>query len=245
MVGRRPAPWPPRALALVVLTTLAAGCTSSGTDEPSLSPVSSPSASPVSPAEARDRLIELGEAWSRVPATVTYRTTVPVAGQPVTAHLCLRQLFERDFGAEKRAALFRRCSRQGSIRLVWDPPNGWRMDVITPVDRFTVTSAHDITRSCRFQHPDGCRVIATGDAVERTGADVLLRRPEQILHEIGATEVTSIESPDDAVVPVECFAATGREEHVEWCYAADGTLVSFLRGPSAKGWTSFEATGVA
>ena len=62
---------------------------------------------------------------------------------------------------------------------------------------------------------------------------------------MGATEVTSIVSPDDAVVPVECFAASGPDEHVEWCYAADGTLVSFLRGPTAKGWRSFDATAVA
>ena len=200
---------------------------------------------PVPSAEARDRLFELGEAWSRTSATVTYRTTMPVAGQPVTAHLCLRQQFEDDIGAKKRAALFRRCSRQGSLRLVWEPPDGWRMDVITPIDRFTLMSAHNRTWQCRFRHPEDCRDIRMADAIDRAGVEVFLRAPAEILHEVGAREVTAIESPEDAVVPVECFAASGSDEHIEWCYGADGTLVSFLRGPTAKGWTSFEATAVA
>ena len=233
---------------LLILSVLV-GCTSADEDEPSLSPVSSPTplTSPVPSPEARDRLAALGDEWFRTVATITYHTTAPVPGQPVTAHLCLRQLADRlqIFGAEGRTALLRRCSRQGSLRLVWDPPNGWRMDVITPVDRFTLTSAHERTRLCRFRDPDDCRATQTADAIDRAGVDVFFRPPEQILDEIGATEVAQIDSPDDAVVPVECFAASGRNEHVEWCYAADGSLVYFLRGPSAKGWRSFEATDVA
>jgi hypothetical protein len=231
---------------LLILSVFAAGCTEAGTHEPSVSPVASPtpSGSPTPTVDARDRLIALGDEWTGTIATVTYRTTTPVAGQPVTAHLCLRQQFEDDFGAKKRAALFRRCSRQGSLRLVWDPPERWRMDVITPVDRFTLMSADHSTQICRFDDPHACHAIRTRDAVERAGADVFLRPPERILEEIGATDVTAIEPPDDTVVPVECFAASGTDEHVEWCYAEDGTLISFLRGPSAKGWRSFEATNV-
>jgi hypothetical protein len=239
------------AAVLLILSVVVVGCTSADEDEPSLSPVSSPSpspspsTSPVPSAEARDRLTALGDEWFRTVATITYHTTAPVPGQPATAHLCLRQLADRFFGAKDRTALLRRCSRQGSLRLVWDPPNRWRMDVITPVDRFTLTSAHDRTRLCRFRDPDDCRATQTADAIDEAGVDVFFRPPEQILDEIGATEVAEIDSPDDAVVPVECFAASGRNEHVEWCYAADGSLVSFLRGPSAKGWRSFEATDVA
>jgi hypothetical protein len=232
----------------VALSGLLGGCTKADPDDPSLSPVSAPttSPSPVPSAEARDRLYELGDRWSTTSATVTYHTTAPVPGQPETAHLCLRQLYDRDTGTkELRTSLLRRCSRQGTLRLVWGPPDGWRMDVITPVDRFTLMSDHDRTRICRFEDPHACRAIRTADAIERAGVDVFFRPPEWILDEIGATEVTAIESPDDAVVPVECFAASGTDEHVEWCYRANGTLVSFLRGPSAKGWTSFEATAVA
>ena len=232
---------------LSVLFFFALGCTSAEPDDPSLAPVSSPSISPspVPTAEARDRLFELGETWSRTSATVTYHTTAPVPGQPDTAHLCLRQLADRDYGTKKRTALLRRCSRQGSLRLAWEPPDGWRMDVITPIDRFTLTSARDRTRICRFGTIDDCRAIPTADAIDRAGVGVFLRPPARILHEVGATEVTAIASPDDAIVPVECFAASGPDEHVEWCYAANGALVSFLRGPTAKGWTSFEATAVA
>jgi hypothetical protein len=234
---------------LLILSVVVVGCTSADEEEPSLSPVSSPSptlsTSPVPSAEARDRLAALGDEWFRMVATITYHTTAPVPGQPATAHLCLRQLADRFFGTKDRTALLRRCSRQGSLRLVWDPPIRWRMDVITPVDRFTLTSAHDRTRLCRFRDLDACRATPTAEAIDEAGVDVFFRPPEQILDEIGATEVTEIDSPDDAVVPVECFAASGRNEHVEWCYTADGSLVSFLRGPSAKGWRSFEATDVA
>ena len=118
------------------------------------------------------------------------------------------------------------------------------MDVITPVDRFTLTSARDRTRICRGEDRRACRAIPTADAVAMASAEVFFRPPGRILREIGATEVRSTAAPVDAVVPVECFAASGPDEHVEWCYAADGTLVSFLRGPEATGWRSFEATTI-
>ena len=69
------------------------------------------------------------------------------------------------------------------------------------------------------------------------------QRPRQVLAAIGATRVKMTASPTDYDgPPVECFAATGRDEHVEWCYAKDGRLVSFLRGSGTTGWRSFEAT---
>ena len=230
---------------LLALSSWVAGCTSADTDEPPLSPVSSPSATPIPPADARDRLFALANAWSRVSATVEYRTTGPVPGQPETAHLCLRQLADRDYGPLKRAALLRRCSRQGSLRLRWDPPDGWRMDVITPVDRFTLTSAHDRTRICRGEDRRACRAIPTADAVAMASAEVFFRPPGRILREIGATEVRSTAAPVDAVAPVECFAASGPDEHVEWCFGADGVLVSFLHGSGGSGWASIDATDVS
>ena len=118
------------------------------------------------------------------------------------------------------------------------------MDVITPIDRFTLMSADNRTRLCLFRDLHACRAIPTAQAIGKAGVDVFLRPPERILHEIGATEVTAIGSPEDAVVAVECFAASGPDQHVEWCYTPDGTLISFLRGPSDKGWTSFDATSI-
>ena len=238
-------------MALVLVLSISAGaCTTSEAVDRSRSPVASPSTSPVPSVEARERLVALGEQWTTTGATVTYRTTAPVPGQPQTAHLCLRQLADRDQWdrtkiGEERTKLLRSCSRQGSLRLVWDPPDRWRMDVVTPVDRFTLLFTQERARICRGEDQRPCREIPTAEAVAMASADVFFRPSVHILDEIGATEVTAIGSPEDPVVPVECFAASGPDQHVEWCYAADGTLVSFLRGPSAKGWISFEATKVS
>lgn len=129
---------------------------------------------------------------------------------------------------------------------MWDPPDGWQMDVITPVDRFTLASTRDRTRICRIGEAPACRGIPTAEAIAKARANVFFQRPRQVLAAIGATRVKTTESPTDYDgPPVECFAATGRDEHVEWCYAKDGTLVSFLRGSTTAGWRSFEATAVS
>jgi hypothetical protein len=227
---------------LLVLTASVVGCTRTGTSSVEDGGTTSPSVSQIDP---RDRLVELGEAWFRTPATVSYRTTGPVLGQPTTAHLCLRQMFDDDFG-EDRTALLRRCSRQGTLRLVWDPPDGWQMDVITPVDRFTLASTHDRTRICRSGEAHVCRGIPTAEAIVNAGADFFFQRPRKILAAIGATGVKTTPSPTEYDgLPVECFAATGRDEHVEWCYSVDGLLLSFLRGSATEGWTSIEATSIS
>jgi hypothetical protein len=228
---------------LLVLTASAAGCTRTGTSTVEGEGTPSPSGSQFDP---RDRLLELGEAWFRTPATISYRTSGQVPGQPTTAHLCLRQMFDDDYGIEDRTALFRRCSRQGTLRLVWDPPDGWQMDVITPVDRFTLASTRDRTQICRSGDPDSCRDIPTAEAIVKARAEVFFRGPRRILAAIGATEVKPTASTAEYHgLPVECFAATGRVEHVEWCYSPDGVLMSFLRGSGSAGWESLEAVTVS
>lgn len=246
VVRPRLAPWFRKAAILLVVSASAIGCTRTGASSVEGGGTPSPSVSHIDP---QDRLAELGDAWLRTPATMSYRTTGPMPGQPTTAHLCLRQLSEGDFGedrtavGEDRTALLRRCSRQGTLRLVWDPPDGWQMDVITPVDRFTLASTHDRTEICRSGDPHACRGIPTAEAIVKAGADILFQRPRTILAAIGATGVKTTASPTKYDgLPVECFAATGRDEHVEWCYAKDGRLVSFLRGSGTTGWRSFEAT---
>jgi hypothetical protein len=130
--------------------------------------------------------------------------------------------------------------------LVWDPPDGWQMDVITPVDRFTLASSHDRSRICRSGDPHDCRGIPTAEAIAKAGADIIFQRPRRILAAIGATEVKTTASPTEYDrLPVECFAATGRDEHVEWCYSGDGLLLSFLLGSATEGWTSIDATSVS
>jgi hypothetical protein len=246
VVRHRFAPWRRRAVILLVLSTSTVGCTRTGTSSVEGGGTPSPSVSHIDP---QDRLLELVDAWFRTPATMSYRTAGPVLGQPTTAHLCLRQLYDGDFGEDRTAlgedhtALLRKCSQRGTLRLAWDPPDGWQMDVITPVDRFTLASTRDHTLICRRGDPHACRGIPTAEAIVKAGADIFFQRPRTILAAIGATGVKTTASPTKyAGLPVECFAATGRDEHVEWCYAKDGRLVSFLRGSGTTGWRSFEAT---
>ncbi len=119
------------------------------------------------------------------------------------------------------------------------------MEVTTPVDRFTLISTHDRTRICPSGDPHSCHAISTAVAMAKA-TDVFFQRPEQILDTIGATEVATI-APSDARAdtPLECFAATGRDAHAEWCYSPDGLLSSFLLGSASDGWTSIDAISVA
>jgi hypothetical protein len=228
---------------MLVMLTSAAAC--SGQRAGGQTRDASPTPSTIPAIGAATQLDALGEAWTRASATITYRTTAPVLGQPTTAHLCLRQMFDDDYGRKDRAALLRRCSRQGSLRLVWDPSDGWQMDVTTPVDRFTLASTHDRTRICPSRDPHACHRIGTAEAIGKASADIFFERPRKILAAIGATGVREAESTEYAGLPVECFAATGRDEHVEWCYSVDGLLLSFLRGSGTSGWTSLEAVSVS
>jgi len=153
-------------------------------------------------------------------------------------------MFDDDFG-EDRTALLRRCSRQGTLRLVWDPPNGWQMDVITPVDHFTLASTQDRTQICRAGDPHACRDIPTDEAIAKARADVFFQGPQKILDAIGATEVSAVATGE--TIPglgAECFAANGPDLHVEWCFSEKGVLLSFLRGSGTSGWESVEASRV-
>jgi hypothetical protein len=120
------------------------------------------------------------------------------------------------------------------------------MDVITPVDHFTLASTNDRTQICQNGDPHACRAIPTAEAIVKAGANVFFQGPGKILAAIGATGVRTTASPTEYDgLPAECFAATGRNEHVEWCYSRDGLLLSFLQGSATEGWTSIDATSVS
>jgi hypothetical protein len=230
---------------LLVLTASAVCCTRPGASSVAGGDTPSPTASPI---DARDRLVELGEAWFRTPATVSYRTRGQVPGQPKTAHLCLRQMFDDDFG-EDRTALLRRCSQQGTLRLVWDPPGHWQMDVTSPIERFRLTSTprHSLLCGTARDPRARCRSISSRRAQTASPFGFLLMAPNEILEEVGAPLDTVRASPARSLGSehLQCFDASGPEEHVEWCYSRDGLLLSFLRGSAADGWTSIEATSVS
>ena len=198
--------------------------------------------------DAGDRLVAFGESWFETPATVSYRTRGHVLGQPTTAHLCLRQMFDDDFG-EDRTALLRRCSQQGTLRLVWDPPGHWQMDVTSPIERFRLTSTprHSLLCGTARDPRARCRSISSRRAQTASPFGFLLMAPNEILEEVGAPLDTVRASPARSLVSehLQCFDASGPEEHVEWCYSRDGLLLSFLRGSAADGWTSIEATSVS
>jgi hypothetical protein len=224
-----------------LLLLVASGCSgpNADADEP-LAPSASPPS--VSAADARDRLVALGDAWFEQRANVTYRTVGAVQGQPSSTHQCLRQMV--DTRADIVPSL-RKCSRQGRLQLTWDPPERWRMEVTTPLDHFTLISTHDRARICPSGDTHSCHTISSAAAMAKA-MDVFFQRPEQILDTIGATEVaTTAPSEAQADTPPECFAATGRHVHVEWCYARDGLLLSYLRGSATEGWTSIDATSVS
>jgi hypothetical protein len=141
----------------------------------------------------------------------------------------------------------RRCSGQGELELAWDPPKRWRVEVTTPIDRFTVISTRGRTWICRRSgNLHRCRTTSTALASAEAGIDILFRRPEQVLHVIGADEVHVSDrgAPEGIGSPVECFRASGPNGHAEWCYTGDGALVSLLEGAGVSDWTVLEATTV-
>ena len=201
-----------------------------------------PSATP--DGDARARLDALGDAWFRTVATITYRTTGKVPGQPVSSHQCLRQLVET---VTDRLAALRKCSRQGRLKLAWDPPDRWRMDVTSPVDSFRILSPGDGGLLCPAAHNDrGCRSISKPEARRMSPFGFLFMSPGSILDAIGAGDAVVISEPGTEVtgVDAECFAASGHRGRAEWCYSDGGVLLSYLGG-AGDDLTTLEAVAVS
>ena len=113
-------------VAVLVLVQVASACTKwIGSDTPIV-------------VDAGARLDALGERWMTTPATITYRTTQRKPGEATSPHQCLRQLVEVDVQTGLRI-----CSGIGEMRLVWDPPDRWRMDEVSPDGGFTLLSTPD------------------------------------------------------------------------------------------------------
>jgi hypothetical protein len=192
----------------------------------------------------RARLDALGVAWLQTRATITYRTTGKVPGQAASSHQCLRQLVG---GAIDRQMGLRMCSRQGRLKLTWDPPRRWRMDVTSPVDSFVVLSTTDGAVFCPAAEVDrGCRSISPPAAKRASPFGFLFLSPGKILDEIGPRDgaIVSETRTEMAGVDVECFAASGRRGRAEWCYSRGGVLLSFLGG-AGDDLTTLEAVGVS
>jgi hypothetical protein len=236
-----------RRLVLMGLIATAAACDGGG--RPGSAIPMTPTPTPASSHDdARDRLTALTMAWFGTSATVIYRTTAPVPGQPATAHLCLRQMFDQDFGQD-RTDLLRRCSRQGRLRLTWDPPHRWRMDITSPVDAYSIVSRGEGAFLCRDPHAiRRCRSISSRIAIRSSPFGFLFMRPGRLVREIGASGVSVSSSAieaDGAGDLAECFAANGIETWVVWCYSTEGILDSLMMGSSERGWTRIEAESIS
>lgn len=138
------------------------------------------------------------------------------------------------------------CSRQGRLKLTWDTPDRWRMDVTSPVDRFSVISTTDMSVFCPAAAGRGCRSISRRDAKKASPFGFLFISPERILDAIGARDGAVVWEPGTEVagVGVECFAANGRRGLAEWCYSRRGQLLSFLEG-TGDDRTALEAVAVS
>jgi hypothetical protein len=194
--------------------------------------------------DPRARLDALGEAWFRTSATITYGTTGKVPGQPESSHQCLRQLVET---VTDRLAALRKCSRQGHMKLTWDPPDRWRMDVTSPVDSFRILSTGDGGLLCAAARNDrGCRSISKPEARRMSPFGFLFMSPGSILDAIGSGDAMVISEPGTEVagVDAECFAASGHRGRAEWCYSDEGVLLSYLRG-AGDDLTTLEAVTVS
>jgi hypothetical protein len=138
------------------------------------------------------------------------------------------------------------CSRQGRLKLTWDPPDRWRMDVKSPVDSFRILSTGDGSLLCPAAAGRGCRSISRRDAKNASPFGFLFLSPERILDAIGARDGAVVWEPGTEVagVDVECFAANGHRGRAEWCYSRTGVLLSFLEG-AGDDLTTLEAVAVS
>lgn len=232
------------AIASLLTVSLTIGCSGRGVPRNDLDGETTSSAGPG--IEPHERLRALGEAWLRTPATISYRATAPVPGQPSSTHQCLRQLVT---SVDDREEALRRCNQQGRMKLTWDPPDRWRMDVTSPIERVRILSTTTGSVLCPGPAEDdrSCRSIRSREARMASPFEFILLTPDEVLHRIGAPGSAVVISLGTGSVaePVECFRATGRRGHVEWCYSADDLLLSFLSGSATDGWISLEATDVS
>jgi hypothetical protein len=192
----------------------------------------------------------LGRAWFRTPATVTFDTQVHDAGEPLSEHQCLRQLFLGDQSSIDRATAVRLCSRRGVLQLTWDPPNRWRMDVTTPSEEYAVISAPPGSFRCANTGDviRDCVDRKSGQAERATPFRWVLATPEAVLARIGADEEGAvIRSPDRKIAGsnAECFWGSGvSDQEAGWCFSTSNVLVFFTISTSDGASARLEATHV-
>ena len=196
--------------------------------------------------EPRTRLVALGNRWFASAATITYRTTEHDPGEATSPHQCPRQLVG---GEVDRQTGLKICSGIGEMRLVWDPPDRWRMDGVSADGGFTLLSTADGHVRCRLTEVAASTCFAT----ETSGPFAsVVEAPERILGELGASGGSVVSAGPRrtiAGIPAECFHASGGSaqttRRVEWCFSRSGLLLYLFDGVEGGRVTTVEATDVS
>jgi hypothetical protein len=170
----------------------------------------------------------LGSLWFETPpVTITYRTTDRPPGGPTSAHQCLRQMAGLSTDRQELLAI---CNRSGTVALAWNPPERWRMDLVTAEEAFALVATPSASFHCRV-HPrsERCIQLSPYGAAAETAFAPLVTEPERILERIGVSEegpVTRTGMRTIARSSATCFSATGRSQVNEvWCFSDEGLLL--------------------
>ena len=194
------------------------------------------------------RLERLGRVWFETSATVTFDTQVREAGEPASLHQCIRQLFLGDQSSIDRPTAVRMCARQGVLRLAWDPPDKWRMDVTTPNEAYTVISGPRGSYRCAGtgESISSCDARTSAQAERATPFRSVLATPQDVLVRIGADMEGAVTHALDRPIAgtrAECYWATGvSDQEAGWCFSTTGLLMFFTLSTADGGSARLEAT---
>jgi hypothetical protein len=170
----------------------------------------------------------LGNLWFETPpVTITYRTTDRPPGEPTSAHQCLRQMKGFDTDRQELLAI---CNRSGTVALAWNPPERWRMDLVTAEDAFAVVASPSASFRCRAHAgPERCIRLSPNGAAAETAFAPLVTEPGRILERIGVSEGGAVIRSGTRTIArssATCFSATGRSQVSEvWCFSDEGLLL--------------------
>ena len=233
---------------LTAILVLGVACVSTPGERGDLAPGAPSSGRSDATMSADAELSLLGSLWFEAPpVTITYRTTDRPLGGPTSAHQCLRQMAEVSSNPQDVLAS---CNRSGTVALAWNPPERWRMDLVTAEDAFAVVATPAAIFRCRFHtESERCIRLSPNAAAAETAFAPLVTEPERILERIGISEAGAVFRSDTRTIAgssATCFSATGRSQVNEvWCFS-DGGLLLFASTSTPDGTRmTAEATRVS
>jgi hypothetical protein len=211
------------------------------------SPPMDPAPSPHAPESAT--LPDLRDAiatWHATSATIVYRTSRQRPGLPISAHQCLREyvLVRSDIPMGLRI-----CDPAGVVKLAWDPPARWRIDVTEAGETTTAIVAGDHGMVCGPSNGSGgsCRSGSVGEIARTFPFHQLIAAVGATSREAGIQvggEIT-VRSRIVAGIPVRCFQRRSGTASVTWCFAAGGALLSLVLRTEGRAPTIAEAERIS